>query len=386
MAENKCSDEKIEKCKDQGKECNPKSGRCRKIKIKKPKSNKKVKVNTNNNNNTIETMSDVDKLIYKFYETKENYESILKKKIKEEKMKDVSYDNRNNATRDEDIVLLWRTSEKTKNRIKNIKNKMKCLFCDQEGGMLFSDNTDKYEMKCLGQNPCCHLIIKKGIIVKYNNIKNKLLNDSNDIKEKIIKCKLKILYNLEDEDIILQQFENLKTLLEDTHLQMKEVEKIHTEKKSVIKFKENTDNDDDEDWFQEEIILKTDRLNELNIQLQQNIKKFKEINKLIKNELQEEKILELKKDYINSYIEDVIPIINEMHILKYDGELNNDGNNKITDQMMEESLLNIAYSIDEETIEGIKYKVVYSKNLQTKNKEIILEKAKKEINNTNFLK
>ena len=53
---------------------------------------------------------------------------------------------------------------------------------------------------------------------------------------------------------------------------------------------------------------------------------------------------------------------------------------------MEESLLNIAYSIDEETIEGIKYKVVYSKNLQTKNKEIILEKAKKEINNTNFLK
>ena len=35
MAENKCSDEKIEKCKDQGKECNPKSGRCRKIKIKK---------------------------------------------------------------------------------------------------------------------------------------------------------------------------------------------------------------------------------------------------------------------------------------------------------------------------------------------------------------
>ena len=226
---------------------------------------------------------------------------------------------------------------------------------------------------------------KKGIIVKYNNIKNKLLNDSNDIKEKIIKCKLKILYNLEDEDIILQQFENLKTLLEDTHLQMKEVEKIHTEKKSLIKFKENTDNND-EDWFQEEIILKTDRLNELNIQLQQNIKKFKEINKLIKNELQEEKILELKKDYINSYIEDVIPIINEMHILKYDGELNNDGNNKITDQMMEESLLNIAYSIDEETIEGIKYKVVYSKNIQTKNKEIILEKAKKEINNTNFLK
>merc|ERR1712065_41263 len=109
----------------------------RKIKIKKPKSNKKVKVNTNNNNNTIETMTDVDKLIYKFYETKEKYESILKKKIKEEKMKDVSYDNRNNATRDEDIVLLWRTSEKTKNRIKNIKNKMKCLFCDQEGGMMF---------------------------------------------------------------------------------------------------------------------------------------------------------------------------------------------------------------------------------------------------------
>ena len=76
--------------------------------------------------------------------------------------------------------------------------------------------------------------------------------------------------------------------------------------------------------------------------------------------------MELKKDYINSYIEDVIPIINEMHILKYDGELNNDENNKITDQMMEESLLNIAYSIDEEIIEGIKYKVVYSKNLQTK--------------------
>ena len=30
-------------------------------------------------------MTDVDKLIYKFYETKEKYESILKKKIKEEK-------------------------------------------------------------------------------------------------------------------------------------------------------------------------------------------------------------------------------------------------------------------------------------------------------------
>ena len=385
MAENKCSDKKIEKCKDEGKECNPKSGRCRKIKIKKPKSNKKVKVNTNNNN--IEVMSDVDKLIYKFYETKEKYETILKQKIKEEKMKDISYDNRIKATRDEDIVLLWKSSEKTKNRIKIIKNRMKCLFCEQEGGMMFTDNTDKYEMKCLGQKPCCHLIIKKGIIVKYDTYKNKLRNDSNDIKEKIIKCKLKILYNLEDEDIILQQFENLKTLLEDIQLQMKQVEKIHIEKKSFVLFKENTDNDNDnEDWFQEQTILKSDRLNELNIQLQQNIKKFKEINKLIKNELQEEKILELKKDYVNSYIEDIIPIINEMHILKYDGELNNDVNDKITDKMMEESLINIAYSIDEKTIEGVKYKVVYSKNMQTKNKEIILDKAKKEINNTNFLK
>ena len=74
-----------------------------------------------------------------------------------------------------------------------------------------------------------------------------------------------------------------------------------------------------------------------------------------------------------------------MHILKYDGELNNN-NNKITDEMMEESLLDIAYSIDQKTIEGVKYKVVYSNNLQTKNKEIILENAKKEKNNTNFLK
>tara|TARA_B100001758_G_scaffold90773_2_gene77447 strand:- start:4301 stop:5458 length:1158 start_codon:yes stop_codon:yes gene_type:complete len=385
MAENKCSDKKIEKCKDQGKECNPKSGRCIKIKIKKPKSNKKVKVNTTNNN--IENMSDVDKLIYHFYETKEKYENILKQKIKEEKMKDISYDNRNNATRDEDFVLLWKSSEKTKNRIKIVKNRMKCLFCEQEGGMMFTDNTDKYEMKCLGQNSCCHLIIKKGIIVKYNNIKKKYVNDANDIKEKIIKCKLKILYNLEDEDIILQQFENLKTLLSDIHLQIQEIEKKHIEKKSFVLVKENKDilSDKDEDWFQEHTILKSDRLNELNIQLHQNIKKFKEINKLIKNELQEEKILELKKDYVNTYIEDVLPIINEMHILKYDGELNNN-NNKITDEMMEESLLDIAYSIDQKTIEGVKYKVVYSNNLQTKNKEIILENAKKEKNNTNFLK
>lgn len=385
MAENKCSDKKIEKCKDQGKECNPKSGRCIKIKIKKPKSNKKVKVNTTNNKNNIETMSDVDKLIYKFYETKEKYETILKQKIKGEKMKDISYDNRNNATHDEDIVLLWKSSEKTKNRIKNIKNRMKCLFCQQEGGMMFTDNTDKYEMKCLGQNPCCHLIIKKGIVVKYNTIKKKYLNDFNEIKEKIIKCKLKILYNLEDEDIILQQFENLKSLLEDTQLQMKQVEKIHIQKKSIVLIYEGNE-DEDESLLQEKTILKSDKLNKLNIQLQESIKKFKEINKLIKNELQEEKILELKKDYINNYIDDVIPIINEMHILKYDGELNNNNMNKITDEMMEESLLDIAYSIDQETIEGIKYKVVYSNNLQTKNKEIILEKAKKEKNNTNFLK
>ena len=376
MSTNKCTEAKIEKCKNENppRECNPSSGRCKKIKInKKPKSNKKK---IKNNEKNIKKMSDIDKLIYNFYNSKEKYENILKKKIIDIKMKDISYDNRKNAQKDDDFVLLWRSSNKTKNKIKQIKQNMKCLFCEQVGGMKFIDDKDKYEMKCLGKNPCCHLLIKKGKICQYMKIKREIIEEINDFKEKIIKCKLKILYNLEDENIILEQFQSLKELLDKSQQELIEVEKINT-------FRNSIEIVDDEDEEKNEIILKKDKINELKKELNKLINKLKEIKVLVKKELLEEKKEELESDYIRNYIDSILPIINKVHILKYDGEFYNENEN-ITEDILED--MNIAYTVENRMIDGVKQKIVYKDKLQMKNKEIILEKAKKEINKTNFLK
>jgi hypothetical protein len=382
MSTNKCTVSKIEQCKNENppRECNPSSGRCKKIKInKKPKSNK-IKNSEKNIKKNIKKMSDIDKLIYNFYNSKEKYETIIKKKIIDIKMKDISYENRKNAQKDDDFVLLWKSSNKTKNKIKQIKQQMKCLFCEQEGGMKFIDDTDKYEMKCLGKNPCSHLLIKKGKICQYTKIKKEITEEINNFKEKIIKCKLKILYNLEDENIILEQFQSLKELLDKSRQELAEIEKINTSKNSIQII-------DEEDEEKNKTILRKDKINELKKELNKLISKLKDIKILVKKELIEEKKEELKSDYIHTYIDSILPIINKIHILKYDGELYNENENEnenVTEDILED--MNIAYTIETKTIDGIKQKIIYKDTLQMKNKEILLEKAKKEINKTNFLK
>ncbi len=135
---------------------------------------------------------------------------------------------------------------KDKNEQKKLFNSMdmKCIHCNQSGGNIFSMKGGFLSVKCNATKNCgFNLKIQKGKIENYELFSktNKIKLDK--IKENIIQNKLKLLYNLENEEVILAEFDNLKNDYQEEAMKEKTL-KLFIQNKNLVKLKDFLEQDD----------------------------------------------------------------------------------------------------------------------------------------------
>ena len=96
-----------------------------------------------------------------------------------------------------------------KKRIKTLS--VKCINCENAGGTNFIIN-EKYLIARCNSSTKCDLSIKirKGKYIEHYSFSNDINNHLEKLKQKIIENKLKLLFNLEKEEIIITEFDSLK--------------------------------------------------------------------------------------------------------------------------------------------------------------------------------
>lgn len=201
----------------------------------------------------------------------------------------------NNLKNSKYALIQNKDMTKEEKRNKFLKKKKLCVNCQQEGGTLFTITKSNLSATCGNKNTPCDLNINiKKKHYKESNVLCEILQDEmNTIKRNIIINKMDLLYQYKTEDEIVSIFEKLKEDL--TNISLSYEEAMHhyfqvvdnkIKKEEILKFKKDMHN----------------YLNDI-----------KDLN----NEYLETKNIELLKNGIQIYKENVIPIINNIQRVQY---------------------------------------------------------------------
>jgi predicted NAD-dependent protein-ADP-ribosyltransferase YbiA (DUF1768 family) len=128
-----------------------------------------------------------------------------------------------------DINLFYKLKNKYDKRREDLKNKLlkkynlieakkkfknvalKCVNCGNIGGTKFIINNNFLIAKCNSRTKCnLSIKIKKGKYIEHGAFQMDIKNHLESLKKKIIENKLKLLFNLEEEEIIITEFDSLK--------------------------------------------------------------------------------------------------------------------------------------------------------------------------------
>lgn len=213
--------------------------------------------------------NNVEKAMDVFYKTKYIYESNLKSK------KAKIYANYN------------LTKKEKRQKIRELIPK--CLNCKKSGGMVFSNKNRTLKAICSAEEPCnFNIEIKLGTYVQKETIIEALQKRIMYLKETIIITKLNILFRLEKEDIMVNEFNDLK----------KEYETVEKQLLSLYRYIEDKLN----------ISNKKVVLNNAKVQLQKEIEEFKDLLKEAKREKEQNnsaKSKTLVKEAVEKYTNDI---------------------------------------------------------------------------------
>ena len=213
-----------------------------------------------------------------------------------------------------------------KNKIKMLEKK--CVQCRKKGGTLFEYSENVYKAKCNASENKCSLNIeikpaKYFIYDQFEKITDKKLEI---IKDKIIKNKLNLLFDLENEDVALGEFNNLKEEFKKESEIMKFInthkyEELYTvpssEKVNEEDSKKNEeDSKKNEEDKKEKRIYKTDKISKLVRTLDDNINIFK--NLLKDYRLSKSLNHQILQNAMNNYIYNILPTLKDKRELEYD--------------------------------------------------------------------
>ena len=142
-------------------------------------------------------MADKNQEIHEYYKLKDKYEKSINKE-------------KSNILKNKNLSL-----KEKKDKI-NFINK-KCIKCKKIGGTIFENKNNTLTALCGCDEPCkLNIVIEK---TKHFNIRDediKIYNKISNLKAKIIKIKLDLIFKYETEEICLQQFQEVKKELFDT--------------------------------------------------------------------------------------------------------------------------------------------------------------------------
>ena len=242
-------------------------------------------------------------LMDKYYELKTLYISKYENKKKDKKYK--------------------KADKKEKQKLMNDheKNK-KCVMCGGIGGTIFIEDKDFLEALCNSKKKCdFHIKIRLGRRKNFHNFKKEITLEIEELKFKIMKLKLDLLFELEKESIILAEFSVLKEKLTEKQIVLSQKQK-EFDKQFIVE--EET----------EEIIISSGEklikesrkkiIKELNIRIKSEVNYYNQILKKYKTETQylldsesQEQNKNLLKDAINVYIDTIVPLMEKKHELSY---------------------------------------------------------------------
>ncbi len=243
-------------------------------------------------------MEDYYKALDEYFTLKDDYEMVYKTKIKAIAKRNISKKNKKKETA-------------------KFKKNRRCISCGNLGGTFFGietshDGTKEYTASCLailaGEEDCgLDIRLKKGKVINIDNKEIEISKNIEDIKTRIIIGKLSLLFDLENENVALKEFDDLKSDLEKYSEQLKLIEEKHSENYTVKILNKNSE---------PEIISKKLYIKALNNQLDKHIYKYKSI--IFESESTEDfKRKGYLKDAYRFLIDTIMPLLEKIRNIIY---------------------------------------------------------------------
>lgn len=275
-------------------------------------------------------------LFREYFKLKNSYDNKLKKKKRAFNKLDIS-------------------PQEKKSKLDTFNKQRPCINCKKKGGSIFTNNKGRLKVICGHKKPCnLHIELQKP---KYYNlsenleIKNKQIES---IKQDITAFKLDLLFGLQDEEVVLNEFDTLKEQMHQALEEKKTYQKIFDNKNKIIEIKPN-DSDDVKD------VLIDDFLNDLQKRYNNLVSDFK------KKMLQYKKSNQasLLEDILQKYKDEILPIRNKIRELKYQetyiNEYKQDGGKKGIKLMPIYHLIPTKITLDNKSMWDSSFKIISNK-------------------------
>jgi len=218
--------------------------------------------------------------------------------------------------------------EQKKESLANFKRKMRCVNCNKPGGTIFSKEDNHLIMKCGNTKELCNLNIdiKCATTTDAPQTLEEAKESINSLKKKITELKLDLLFELDDEEVILNEFQTYKDQLEGILSFAVEFQTYfdRNNKKIPIMNEETGENT----YISKNEFLKDKQkqLNQFINTFKKNIKEFKETGEIA-----------IMSDTLQIYKNVIIPLQNQIRNIKYQEifiEKINNSNGKFTKKEM----------------------------------------------------
>ena len=218
--------------------------------------------------------------------------------------------------------------EQKKESLANFKRKMRCIKCNKAGGTIFSKEDNHLIMKCGNTKEPCNLNIdiKCASTTDARQTLEEAKDSINSLKKKITELKLDLLFELDDEEVILNEFQTYKDQLEGILSFAVEFQTYfdRNNKKIPIMNEETGENM----YISKNEFLKDKQkqLNQFINTFKKNIKEFKETGEIA-----------IMSDTLQIYKNVIIPLQNQIRNIKYQEifiEKINNSNGKFTKKEM----------------------------------------------------
>ena len=203
-----------------------------------------------------------------------------------------------------------------KTLIKNLQRK--CIHCKKNGGTIFTNDKNVFIAKCGAEEKkfLLNIKIETAKYIHNNKFQKKTIDDINDIKDKIINNKLNLLFDLENDDVVINEFNSLKEELKKYTNLLKFLKKSKNDLDIVNNYeKDDIDIEDGAERKKEIVsIYKKDKIKQLKINFSESLKNFKKILKEYREGGSVKKVL--LNGALNIYISNILPVLKQIRLLE----------------------------------------------------------------------
>lgn len=203
--------------------------------------------------------------------------------------------------------LKGKSTLEKKVEIAKFKESRKCINCKKKGGTIFTDEGGILKVVCGCSNPCkLHIELRKPEYFNMETTIEQYNMDMEDLKQRIVEYKLDLLFGLESEDVVLQEFNTLKVEMEEVSDTITLFQKTYNKKNKFVDIP--VESGDVEDTLKNAIETNTQKYNDLVNKFKTNINEYRKTGSA-----------DLLRDTMQNYKDTIRPLSTLIRNLKYQG-------------------------------------------------------------------